>query len=54
MPRNPMNKNELECRIHKLKTSLYDRESENKNEDFHEGAHNAYNEVLNILQEWRT
>lgn len=53
MPRNQMKKIEVEPRLYKLKTALYNGQYEEKNSDWHDGAHHILNEVLNILQEYR-
>lgn len=46
-------KNELECRVLKLKHELYDGSWIHKGGDFHEGAHTMLNRVLDILGEYR-
>lgn len=53
MPRGIMLKPEVQARIYKLKTELYDGKHQDKSGDWHDGAHYAYNEILNILQEYR-
>ena len=53
MPRHAVSKNEFEVRILKLKNELYDGSYSDRNGDWHDGAHHALNEMLNILQEYR-
>ena len=53
MPRTHMKKIDLEPRLHKLKTSLYSGQYEDKTGEWHDGAHYMLNQVLNILGEYR-
>tara|TARA_B100000003_G_scaffold53848_1_gene47420 strand:+ start:175 stop:348 length:174 start_codon:yes stop_codon:yes gene_type:complete len=56
MPRGTVNKQEIQTRIYKLKTALYDNNTDMFNcfsEEKKEGAHDAFNRVLDILQEYR-
>jgi len=53
MPRGTLTKIDLESRIYKLKTSLYNGNSKEKNSDWHDGAHHVLNKVLDILGEYR-
>lgn len=48
-----MTKEEIQVRILKLKNALYQGKYRNKNGDWHDGAHDALNSVLDILQEYR-
>lgn len=52
MPRSRMTKIDIEARIYKLKTALYNGENRDKNGDWHDGAHYTLNKVLDILQEF--
>ena len=55
MPRGTMLKHEIQSRIYKLKTALYD-DTDMFNcfsEEKKSGAHDALNRVLDILQEYR-
>ena len=52
MPRSQMKKVDIEARLYKLKTALYNGEHHDKNGDWHDGAHFAYNKILDILQEY--
>jgi hypothetical protein len=48
-----LTKIDIQSRIYKLKTALYDGKHKDKGEDWHNGAHAALNSVLDILQEYR-
>jgi hypothetical protein len=52
-----MLKVDLLARLYKLKTELYENEtnaeSQGKTGQWQDGAHYAYNEVLKVLQEYR-
>lgn len=48
-----MQKTDLLARVYKLKTSLFDGEHSDKSEEWHDGAHDSLNKILEILQEWR-
>jgi hypothetical protein len=52
MPRGRMKKIDIEARIYKLKTALYNGEYQDKNGDWHDGHHAALNKVLDILNEY--
>lgn len=52
MPRANVTKIDLLSRVYKLKTALYNGQHENKNGDWHDGAHQAYNQILDILNEY--
>jgi hypothetical protein len=54
MPRGQLKKDEMEVRILKIKNQLYDGSYSAKNHEWHDGAHHALNEVLYILQEYRS
>jgi len=53
MPRGIMLKPEIQARIYKLKTALFEGEHKDKGAEWHDGAHAAYNAVLDILNEYR-
>ena len=53
MPRGLMRKPEIMSKVYKLKTKLFDGEHSDKGELWHDGAHYAYNKILDILQEYR-
>ena len=53
MPRSTMLKTDILARLYKLKTELYEEHEVSKTEEWADGAHYAYNRVLDILQEYR-
>ena len=48
-----LTKIDLESRIYKLKTQLYNGSHGDKNGDWHDGHHDALNKVLDIIGEYR-
>jgi len=52
MPRNYVTKDEMRCRVLKLKKELYDGSLYSKGTEWHNGAHDMLNRVLDILQEY--
>ena len=52
MPRANVTKIDLLSRVYKLKTALYNGQHQNKNGDWHNGAHHVYNQILDILNEY--
>lgn len=54
MPRGIMTKIDLESRLYKLKTALYNGTHHDKGSEWHDGAHYSLNKVLEILQEYRS
>ena len=52
MGRSIMRKIDLEARVYKLKTELYNGTYWDKNGDWHDGAHHTLNKILDILQEY--
>ena len=53
MPRNSVTKDELNCRVLKLKNELYNGQWTARNADWHEGAHTMLNRCLDMLQEYK-
>ena len=53
MPRNAVKKDELECRVLKLKNELYNGSWSSRGQDWHDGAHTMLNRVLEMLSEYR-
>jgi hypothetical protein len=53
MPRGQVTKAELLARIFKYKTSLFEEPFGSKNLEWHEGAHDSLNKVLDMLAEYR-
>jgi hypothetical protein len=52
MPRGNLTKSDMLARIYKIKTALYNGEYRHKNAGWHDGAHEALNKVLDILNEY--
>lgn len=52
MSTGSVSKTDLLARVYKLKTELYDGSRQDKNSDWHDGAHHAYNQILDILNEY--
>jgi len=52
MPRGNLSKVDMLAKVYKLKTELYDGTLEKKSEEYHEGAHTAYNTILDIINEY--
>jgi hypothetical protein len=52
MPRGNMRKVDIEPKILKLKTEIYEGRYNGASEDWLNGAHYSLNLVLNILQEY--
>ena len=48
-----MTKDEMRVRVLKLKSELYNGTNHNKDGEWHDGAHNALNKVLDIIEEYR-
>lgn len=53
MPRNNVTKDELTTRVLKIKNELYNGMHYGKGGEWHDGAHDALNKVLDILKEYR-
>lgn len=52
MPRGTMTKVDMLSRIYKMKTELYNGYYRDKGADWHNGAHEALNKVLDVLNEY--
>ena len=52
MPRNIMTKDELKCRVLKLKNQIHEGMYNGASDDWLDGAHHSLNKVLDILQEY--
>jgi len=52
MPRSRMSKVDILSRVYKLKTALYNGQHHDKSGDWHDGAHKALNDVLDIIDEF--
>ena len=53
MPRATMKEIDIQARLYKLKTKLFEGHHQDKSGEWHDGAHFAYNEILNLLQEYK-
>ena len=53
MAKNTVNKDELECRVLKLKNELYNGSWSGREQEWHSGAHTMLNQVLDMLSEYR-
>lgn len=52
MPRGTVTKLDLLSRVYKLKTQLYNGQHSDKSAEWHDGAHESLNKVLDILSEF--
>ena len=52
MPRGRMNKVDILARVYKMKNELYNGTHYAKDKDWHDGAHDAFNRVLELLNEY--
>lgn len=52
MPRGIVTKNDVLARVYKLKNELYNGQQYAKSGEWHDGAHDALNKVLDILKEY--
>lgn len=52
MPRGNLSKVDILSRIYKMKNSLYNGEYQNKNGEWHDGAHHMLNKVLDAVNEY--
>lgn len=48
-----MSKVDMLSRVYKLKTALYNEQHYDKGKEWHDGAHESLNRVLDILNEYR-
>jgi hypothetical protein len=52
MPRGRMNKPDVLARVYKMKNELYNGDHYAKSGDWHDGAHDALNRILDMLNEY--
>ena len=52
MPRGRLDKVDILARVYKMKTALYDGQHSDKSGDWHDGAHDAINKVLDAINEY--
>ncbi len=53
MPRSALTREEITCRVLKLKHELYDGTLKSEVGSWHDGAHSMLNRVLEIVEEYR-
>lgn len=53
MSRGRMSKADLQSRIYKLKTQIYNGSHDDQSDEWHEGAHYMLNKVLEFMEEFR-
>ena len=52
MPRGHLSKNDVLAKVYQRKTELYDGRYESRPGQWQDGAHHAYNTILDILNEY--
>jgi len=52
MARGRMSKVDMLSRVYKMKTALYNGQHHDKSGEWHDGAHEALNKVLDALNEY--
>jgi len=52
MPRGRLLKIDILAKVYKLKTELYNGKYYDKSSEWHDGAHQSLNEVLDIINEY--
>lgn len=52
MPRGTVSKNDIIARVYKMKNELYDGTNCKKSGEWHDGAHDALNRILEMLKEY--
>jgi hypothetical protein len=52
MPRGRMSKVDILARVYKMKNELYNGTHYAKGKEWHDGAHDALNRVLDLLNEY--
>ena len=54
MPRGRMTKVDMLARVYKMKTELYNGNHRDKGAEWHDGAQDTLNKILNFLNEYNT
>ena len=54
MPRGRMSKVDILARIYKMKTELYNGVHPEKSADWHDGAQDTLNKILNFINEYHS
>ena len=52
MPRGHMSKVDILARVYKMKNELYNGQHKNKGKDWHDGAQESLNKILEMLNEY--
>lgn len=52
MPRGRVTKIDIEARVYKMKTELYNGTHYKKSKEWHDGAHHTINKILDMLSEY--
>lgn len=52
MPSGRITKIDIQSRVYKLKQELYNGTHSGKTKDWHDGAHNSLNRILDMLNEY--
>jgi hypothetical protein len=52
MPRGRINKIDIQARVYKLKEELYNGTHYAKGKEWHDGAHDSLNRILDMLSEY--
>lgn len=52
MPRGRMSKVDILARVYKMKNELYNGTHRTKSREWHDGAHDALNRILDLLNEY--
>ncbi len=52
MPHGSVTKNDILARVYKIKSELYNGKQHDKSCDWHDGAHDSLNRILELLQEY--
>jgi hypothetical protein len=52
MPHGSVTKNDILARVYKIKNELYNGQQHDKSGDWHDGAHDSLNRILDLLQEY--
>ena len=52
MSSGAVNKIDIQARIYKMKTELYNNTHHDKSGDWHDGSHDALNKILQMLDEY--
>jgi hypothetical protein len=54
MPRGRLSKVDILARVYKMKNELFNKTHYNKGSEWHDGAHETLNKILDILNEYNS